>query len=309
MAVTSRGINLLGNTMKIGVMGAGAVGCFYGGMLARAGHEVVLIGRPAHVEAINRGGLDMELKTFRERIHIPASTNVAMLRNAEIVLCCVKSGDSVQAAAEMAPHLGADSLLLSLQNGVDNAERLSAALGRPVLPAVVYVATEMAGPGHLRHHGRGELVIPPTPLARPFQDACIAAGIPVSISDNVMGALWAKLVVNCAFNGLSAITQLPYGTIVRGENALSVLHDIVDECVAVATAAGISITGDPWENTETIARTMATQKSSTSFDLARGRRTEIDYINGHVVARGAALGVPTPVNRAIHAIVRLMEGR
>ena len=296
--------------MKIGIMGAGAVGCFYGGMLARAGHEVVLIGRPLHVEAIARDGLDMEMQTFRERVRVAAATtDAAALRGADVVLCCVKSGDSNQAAAEMAPHLGSGTLLLSLQNGVDNVERLSAALGRPVLPAVVYVATEMAGPGHLRHHGRGELVIPPASGTHAFQEACNAAGVPVSVSDNVVGALWAKLVVNCAFNGLSAITQLPYGRIIQGENVLPMLHDIVDECVAVASAAGITITGDAWANTEAIARTMSTQKSSTSFDLARGRRTEIDYINGHVVARGATLGVPTPVNRSIHAIVRLMEGR
>lgn len=295
--------------MKIGVMGAGAVGCFYGGMLARAGHEVVLVGRPRHVEAINRDGLDLEMQTFRERVRLGASTDPAALAGCDVVLCCVKSGDSTQAAAEMAPHLGPDTLLLSLQNGVDNAERLQAALGRPVIPAVVYVATEMAGPGHLRHHGRGELVIAPSPGSDAFKAACDAAGVPVSISDNVIGALWAKLIVNCAFNGLSAITQLPYGVIVQGENAWPMLKDIVDECVAVATARGIVLTGDAWENTQAIARTMATQKSSTSFDLARGRRTEIDHLNGYVVAQGAALGVPTPVNRAIHAIVRLMEGR
>lgn len=295
--------------MKIGVMGAGAVGCFYGGMLARAGHEVVLIGRPAHVEAINRDGLDMEMQTFRERVRVAASTDPAALAGADVVLCCVKSGDSSAAAAQMAPHLGAGTTLFSLQNGVDNAERLSAALGREVVPAVVYVATEMAGPGHLRHHGRGELVIAPSPGSEAFKTICDAAGVPVSISDNVAGALWSKLVVNCAYNGLSAITQLPYGRIVQGENIWPMLRDIVDECTAVAEAAGIRLVGDPWQNTEAIARTMATQVSSTAHDLARGRHTEIDYINGHVVARGAALGVPTPVNRTIHAIVRLMEGR
>ena len=295
--------------MKIGVMGAGAVGCFYGGMLARAGHDVVLVGRPLHVEAIERDGLDLEMQTFRESVRLAASTDPATLQGCAVVLCCVKSGDSAQAAAEMAPHLGADTLLLSLQNGVDNAERLQAALGRQVVPAVVYVATEMAGPGHLRHHGRGELVIGPAPGSEAFKAACDAAGVPVTISDNVIGALWLKLVANCAYNGLSAITQLPYGVIVEGENVWPLLRDIVGECAAVAAAAGIVMPGDPWQNVETIARTMATQKSSTSFDLARGRRTEIDHLNGYVVARGAAVGVPTPVNRAIHAIVRLMEGR
>lgn len=295
--------------MKIGIMGAGAVGCFHGGMLARAGHDVVLIGRPAHVEAIQRNGLDLEMQTFHERIRIAASTDPAALQGCTTVLCCVKSGDTHEAAAQMAPHLGADTMLLSLQNGVDNAERLQAALNREVVPAVVYVAAEMAGPGHVRHHGRGELVIAPSPSSGAFKTACDAAGIPVSISDNVIGALWLKLVANCAYNGLSAITRLPYGEIVQGKNVWPMLKDITNECVAVATAAGVTLAGDAWQNVEIIARTMSTQKSSTAFDLARGRRTEIDYINGHVVARGAALGVPTPVNRTIHAIVCLMESR
>lgn len=295
--------------MKIGVMGAGAVGCFYGGMLARAGHEVVLIGRPLHVEAIERNGLDMEMQTFREHVGIAASTDPAALADAGIVLCCVKSGDSATAAAAMRPFLNPDAAVFSLQNGVDNAERLATALGRTVVPAVVYVATEMAGPGHLRHHGRGELVIAPSPASERLRTACAAAGVPVSISDNVAGALWLKLIVNCAYNGLSAITQLPYGRIVQGENVLPLLRDIVDECIAVATAAGIELPGDAWQATEAIARSMATQKSSTAFDLARGRRTEIDHLNGYVLDRGTTLGVPVPVNRAIHAIVRLMEGR
>lgn len=295
--------------MKIGVMGAGAVGCFYGGMLARAGHEVVLIGRPLHVEAIERDGLDMEMQTFREHVRIAASTDPAALADAGIVLCCVKSGDSATAAAAMRPFLNPDAAVFSLQNGVDNAERLATALGRTVVPAVVYVATEMAGPGHLRHHGRGELVIAPSPASERLRTACAAAGVPVTISDNVAGALWLKLIVNCAYNGLSAITQLPYGRIVQGENVLPLLRDIVDECVAVATAAGIELPGDAWQATEAIARSMATQKSSTAFDLARGRRTEIDHLNGYVLDRGTTLGVPVPVNRAIHAIVRLMEGR
>lgn len=295
--------------MKIGVMGAGAVGCFYGGMLARARHDVILVGRPDHVDAINRDGLDMEMRDFRERVRIAAASDAAALRGAEIVLCCVKSGDTIRAAVEMAPHLDPTTQLFSLQNGVDNAERLQAALGRPAWPAVVYVATAMAGPGHLRHHGRGELVIGPTPGSRRLQEAFAAAGVPVAISENVIGALWDKLVVNCAYNGLSAITQLPYGRIVQSTNALHVMRDLVDECLAVAGAAGVRLGGDAWQNVEAIARTMPEQISSTAQDLARGRRSEIDHLNGYVVERGQALGVATPLNRAVHALVRLLEER
>src|SRR5437879_1605905 len=143
----------------IAVMGAGAVGCYYGGMLARAGHEVTLIGRPLHVEAVRGAGLRVQAQAFDERVRVEASAEAAAVSGAKLVLVCVKSPDTAAAARAMAPHLDGDARVLSLQNGVDNAERLREGLAQEVIAAVVYVATEMAGPGHVRHHGRGELVI------------------------------------------------------------------------------------------------------------------------------------------------------
>ncbi|MFN3297988.1 ketopantoate reductase family protein, partial [Caldimonas sp.] len=178
--------------MKWAVMGAGAVGGYYGGMLARAGHQVVLVGRPAHVQAMRARGLRLQTAAFDEQVAVQAHTEPAAVAGADVVLCCVKSADTEAAARAMRPHLRADALVLSLQNGVDNAERLRAVLTQEVLPAVVYVATEMAGPGHVRHHGRGELVIGPSPRSAGLVEAFGAAGVPVQVSDNVAGALWAK---------------------------------------------------------------------------------------------------------------------
>lgn len=293
--------------MKTAILGAGAVGCFFGGMLARAGREAVLIGRPVHVDAIRREGLRMETRSFDERVPVAADTDPAAIAGAGLVLCCVKSNDTGRAAADMAPHLGPETIVLSLQNGYDNAERLQQALGRPVHPAVVYVATEMAGPGHLRHHGRGELVIGPFAGSSAVVAEFALAGVPVGISDNVPGQLWAKLIINCAYNGLSAITQLPYGRIAAGEHVAEVLDDIVGECLAVARAEGIDVQDDIRAAVAGIARSMATQKSSTAHDVARGRRSEIDYLNGYVLRRAAAHGIRTPVNRTILALVRLLE--
>ncbi len=295
--------------MKIAVMGAGAVGCFYGGMLARAGHEVALIGRAQHVEAFRRDGLFMEMASFTGHVPVAASTEASAVRGARVVLVCVKSTDTERAADAIAPHLAPDAIVLSLQNGYDNAARLAARLGREVGPAVVYVATEMAGPGHMRHHGRGELVIGPMAAAAELVELFGAAGVPVEVSDNVAGALWAKLILNCAYNALSAITQLPYSRLVAGEGVEAMMRDVVDECLAVASRDGVMVPGDIWAAVERIARTMPTQVSSTAHDLARGKPSEIDHINGYVVRRGAALGVATPVNRALHAIVKLLEGR
>lgn len=295
--------------MKIAVMGAGAVGCFYGGMLARAGHDVVLIGRAQHVDAIHRGGLRMEMATFDGHVPIAASTGVDAVRDAQLVLVCVKSTDTEHSAAQMAPHLAPDAIVLSLQNGVDNALRMQRALNRQVGAAVVYVATAMAGPGHVRHHGRGELVIGPSAAAEELIALFRGAAVPVEVSDNVAGALWAKLILNCAYNALSAITQMPYGELRPYPGVESLMRDVVAECLAVALKEGVTVPGDPWDAVEAIARTMPGQTSSTAQDLARGKMSEIDHLNGYVVRRGTALGVATPVNHTLHTLVKLLETR
>jgi 2-dehydropantoate 2-reductase len=290
-------------------VGAGAVGCYYGGMLARAGHDVTLIGRPQHVEAIERQGLRLETQTFDERIRISASSEGSAVRSAQLVLLCVKSTDTESAAAAIRPHLAPDALVLSLQNGVENADRLRAILPQDVLAAVVYIGTEMAGPGHVRHHGRGELIIERSRASDELAQALIAAGVPTDISDNVRGALWAKLILNCAYNALSAITQLPYGRLVKGAGITAVMRDVVDECLAVAKADEVTIPGDVDAAIRKIAETVPGQYSSTAQDLARGKPSEIDHLNGVIVRRGEALGVATPVNRLLHAIVKLLESK
>lgn len=292
----------------IAVMGAGAVGCYYGGMLARAGHDVVLIGRPAHVQAIASEGLRLQAQTFDERIRLRASTDPTAVAGARYVLFSVKSTDTESAAAQLAPHLAPDALLVTLQNGVDNARRLRAALpAQPVSASVVYVATEMAGPGHVLHHGRGELVVEPAPGVEALAHMLRAAGVPTDLSDNVEGSLWAKLILNSAYNAMSAIARMPYGQLVQRPGVTAVMDDVVAECLAVARADGVTVPGDVPEAVRAIARTMPGQYSSTAQDLMRGRPTEIDHLNGYVMRRGAALGVATPANRVLHTLVKLLE--
>ena len=300
--------------LDIAVLGAGAVGCFYGGMLARAGHRVTLIGRATHVEAIAANGLRMQTLSFDEQVPLAASTHASAVAGADLVLFAVKSTDTESAGQDMRAHLQPGALVLCLQNGVDNAERLRALLpGVPVAATVVYVATEMAGPGHLRHHGRGELVMEPIP-GEPSRSAAIvqaftAAGVPTTLSDNVRGALWAKLILNCAYNALSALGRLPYGELVQRPGVLDVIRDVVVECKAVAAADGVNLPADVDAIVRRIPETMPTQHSSTAQDLMRNKPSEIDFLNGHVVQRGAALGVPTPANRVLWTLVKLAENR
>jgi 2-dehydropantoate 2-reductase len=304
-----------GESIRVAVLGAGAVGCFFGGMLARARHEVTLIGRPVHVDAFKARGLRFEGLKFDEHVAVEASTEAGAVRGARLILFCVKSTDTEDAAAQMAPFLDAGALVVNLQNGVDNTERIQARIAQPVIPAVVYVATEMAGPGHLKHHGRGDLVIgelggkvPAGALAQ-VQRWFQAAGVPVVVSANVAGELWAKLVVNCAYNALSAISQLPYGRMIESPGIRDVMRDVVEETLALARASGVAMAPDMLERTYKIAEAMPTQFSSTAQDLARGKPTEIEHLNGFVARRGAALGVPTPANRVLCALVRLLESK
>ncbi len=289
-------------------MGAGAVGCYYGGMLARAGHRVTLIGRPAHVQVVQARGLRLQTLNFDEAVPLAASTEASAVAGADVVLFAVKSPDTEAAGEQMRKYLLPDALVLCLQNGVDNAERLRSVLpGVAVAAAVVYVATEMAGPGHLRHHGRGELVIEPSPRSAQLAHALVAAGVPTEVSDNVRGALWAKLILNCAYNALSAVGRIAYGELVQRPGVLAVMRDVVAECRAVAAADGVTLAGDVETAVRHIAETMPTQLSSTAQDLMRGKPSEIDHLNGYVVQRGAALGVSTPANQVLWAVTRLVE--
>jgi 2-dehydropantoate 2-reductase len=273
-------------------------------MLARAGHRVTLIGRQQHVDAFLKSGLRFEGLKFDEHVSVDASTEAGAVRGAKLVLFCVKSTDTEKAAEQIAPFLDPDTVVVNLQNGVDNTDRIRARVKNPVVPAVVYVATEMAGPGHLKHHGRGDLVIGPDERVKAWFEA---AGVPTVISNNVEGELWAKLVVNCAYNALSAITQLPYGKMIQGTGVREVMRNVVEETLAVAKASGVTMAPDLLAKTYKIAEAMPTQFSSTAQDLARGKPTEIDHLNGFVTRRGEALGIPTPANRALHALVKLIE--
>jgi len=292
--------------MKVSVMGAGAVGCYFGARLHQAGHDVTLIGRPALVDAVRAKGLRLQMQGFDGFLPVQAATDPSQVGGSDLLLFCVKSGDTEAAGAAIKPFVR-NCTVLSLQNGVDNALRLSRVLGWDAVPVVVYVAVEMAAPAHVVHHGRGELIIGPSVGSLRAAQTFIAAGIPAEVSSRVLEALWAKLSANCAYNALSALTQLSYGDLIQRPGMQQTLHDIVAECRSVASAAGFSLPATIWDDVLRLSRTMPNQRSSMAQDLARGRRSEIDYINGHVAREGDRLGVPVPLNRLLHALVRTRD--
>ena len=300
---------------RVAVFGSGAVGCFFGGMLARAGAPVTLVGRPAHVAAIRRDGLLMEALTFREHVRAAADTEPAAVAGHDVVLFCVKSGDTEAGARAIAPHLAPGAVVVSLQNGVDNPARLAPLVAAEVLGAVVYVGCGMAGPGHVRHTGRGDLVIgglrgsaEGERRAREVAALFERAGVPCVVSPDIDADLWLKLIVNCAYNPTSALSRLQYGRMLAQPEGPDLMRAIVAEAVAVARAEGVNLPAEGLvEKVLAVGKAMPTQISSTAQDIGLGKRTEIDALNGHVARRGAALGVPTPVNTTLWQLVKLLE--
>jgi len=302
----------LENWPRIAVVGAGAVGGYFGGMLSRAGAPVVMIGRQAFAEAVRKNGLLLDTLQFKETVRVEASTELEAVRGAEIVLFCVKTTDTESTARALAPLLSSSATVVSLQNGVDNAEKLHAA-GIDALSAVVYVAASVPEPAHVKHVGRGDLVIGPrSTRTEKFGALFEKAGVACRMSDNIDGELWTKLIWNCALNAISALGRARYGQIAASEDARKVVETVVNEVLAVARAARIQLPGvqTPQEGLAgalKIATQMSGAISSTGQDLMRGKRTEIDSLNGYISRRGAELGVPTPVNHALYTLVKLAE--
>jgi len=298
---------------RIAVVGAGAVGGYFGGMFARAGAPIVLIGRRHFADAVNSNGLVLDKSEGQERIRVAATTEISAIRDCSLILFSVKANDTAETAKQIAPFLQPEATVVCLQNGVDNADRVRAATNVVTVPAVVYVAVSVPEFGRVKHLARGDLIIGPlsertTEVANVFNRAAISC----RISENIEGELWVKLLCNCALNAISALGHARYGQIVQSGDAKQLMQDVVDEVLAVARAAGVVLPGvDDRESGMAAAMKIATQMadafSSTAQDLNRGRRTEIDALNGYIVRQGAALAVPVPINSALFTLVKLAE--
>jgi 2-dehydropantoate 2-reductase len=298
---------------RIAVVGAGAVGGYFGGMFARAGAPVVFVGRKHFADAVTAKGLVLDKAQGREQIKARATVEMSAVRDSSLILFCVKANDTSATAKQMARFVRPDATVVCLQNGVDNADRVRAATNIIVLPAAVYVAVSVPESGHVKHLSRGDLIIGPqsdrtTEVANLFG----RAGISCRISDNIEGELWLKLLCNCALNAISALGQVRYGQIIEDPDAKQLMEHIVDEVLAVAGAARVVLPSvhdrkSGMAAAMHLARQMADAFSSTAQDLNRSHPTEIEALNGYISRRGAELGVPVPVNHALFTLVKLAE--
>ena len=304
--------------MKLAVVGAGAMGSILGGLLAHAGHEVWLTDPwTDHVEAIRRHGLRL-LGSSEPLVARPhATSDVGEVGSCDLVLVMVKAYHTAVAAESLGPLIGPTTSVLTLQNGLGNVETLACHVGRErMLPGGTYRGGEGVGPGEVRQTGIdkptiiGELDRPASDRVHALAAAFRAAGIRTSVSDNIQGEIWGKLLVNVAGNALGAILGLPLGYLLEVDGSKQLVELVLEEASAVARALGVDLPyDDPLERIRANWSTLRDAKSSLHQDIERGRRTEIEALNGAVAREGERLGVSAPFNRAVTLLVTALEAR
>jgi 2-dehydropantoate 2-reductase len=304
--------------MKIHVLGAGALGCAIGGTLAAAGSQVTLIARSReHVDAVNANGLVLRDADGGERVvKVAAATDARGLAPADLAIVLVKSFDTEAAIDGYKAALGAQTIVMSLQNGLGHEEVLARAVGRArLLAGKTYVGGVFIAPGVVRAGVKGKATLIGEPdggvservqrVAAEFE----RAGLATTVSDNITGTIWDKLLVNTATGALSGITRLPYGPLYALPEIEATALAAVAEAMAVARAKGVRLSiREPAEAWRLASAGLGPDfKASMLQSLEKGSVTEIDFINGAVVAEGERLGIPTPVNRTLVACIKGIE--
>ncbi|MFQ5665308.1 MAG: ketopantoate reductase family protein [Candidatus Binatia bacterium] len=310
---------------RVLIAGAGALGSVFGGFLRLAEHRVTLLGRAAHIEAIAGDGLWIEgLWGTRHATALELATEARQLRGPfDAVLVTVKSYDTRAIAPAVAPLLAADGVMISLQNGLGNADALAAAVGAGrVLAGRVIFGAETVAPGRVRVTVCADSVLIGAwcaggdarldAQAREWAERFAAAGIPSVYCDDICAALWGKVLYNAALNPLGALLGVHYGALGENADTRAIMDAVIDEAFAVARGEGVTL---PWDSAagyravfyDRLVPSTFHHRSSMLQDIEHGRPTEIDAINGEVWKRGAARGIVTPVNELLTRLVRARQ--
>jgi len=298
--------------MRILVVGAGAVGGYFGARLARIGETVVFLARGEHLAAIRRDGLRVRSTIEGDSVvKVEAVDSVAGLAPVDMVLFCVKSFDTDAAAAAIRPVIGPDTGVLSLQNGVDNEARIDAALGAGhALGGAAYIFAIIEAPGVIAHRfgGRivfGELDGATRPRAERLREAFARAAVPVELSPQITRVLWEKYLMISAQAGMTALTRSPIGVLREIPESWRMYRTIVEEMAAVGRAAGVPLGDGAVEAIMTAAAELDPKAvSSLHHDLLSGRRLELEALHGHACRLGQRLGVPVPTVSAVYAALK-----
>ena len=301
--------------MKIGIVGAGGVGGYYGGQLARVGTEVGFVARGEHLAAIRERGLRVRTPNEDFTVNVAASDDPAEIGACDAVLFCVKSYDTESAAALLDPLLKAGIGVVSLQNGVDNEEKIAARIGTEhVVGGASFILAHIAEPGVVERTGSvqrivfGELDGSQTDRSDRLLAACRAAGIDAHLTDDIRRVLWDKYAFLCALAGLTAVTLVPIDELMRVPETRELFRQMVREAVLVAQAEGVDLGDDIVdEKAEFAAALEPGSFSSLHHDLVSGRRLELDALHGELVRRASRHNLSVPVTAIVYALLRPWE--
>ncbi len=311
--------------MKITVVGPGALGCLVGASLVKSGEEVWFLDKIAErARRLNNNGIKVE-GLSELIVKIRATCDAKEIGVSELVIICVKSYDTEEAAKEAKAVIGDNTLVLTLQNGLGNEETIAETVGQEkVIGAVTAHGATLLGDGHVRHAGKGETIIGRwyTPHARKeikkwhiprrrLEEVAAAfkkAGFETKISDNIKDVIWSKLIISIGINALSAVTRLSNGDLLEYEWTRNIMRQAVLEAAKIAKRRKASlIYSDPIKKVESVCSSCSNNICSMLQDVLSKDRTEIDYINGAIVSEGKSLDIPTPVNAVLTDLVKAIE--
>lgn len=302
--------------MRIAVMGTGGVGGYYGGLLTKQGHEVHFIARGAHLDAIREKGLQVksihgDFTIFPARV----SSDPAGIGVVDLVIFCTKTYDTVEAARKIMPLVGPDTTVMSLQNGIDAAERIGAVIGIDhLIGSVTWISSAVEAPGVIKQVSQfrrvvlGELDGSITPRLQKIYKAWQEIGITAELSENILKVLWTKFVFISAASGLGSLVRLPLGDYRSVPETRFFIASLMREVEAIALAQGITLDADVVDQSLVFIDNAAPQiRPSMQLDVEAGRKSEIESIIGVIPSKGRALGLPTPVADLIYAALLPIE--
>lgn len=299
--------------MNIFVVGPGAMGCLFAARLKRAGFSVTLLDyNQKRAEEINNQGIMVEGVTGKYTVKVPTVTE-GISEMPDFVLICVKSNRTEEAGKAVKLLAGAETVIITLQNGLGNCEILERIFGRNrVLGGVTAEGATLTGPGRIIHAGHGETIIGPkgepgSPCEQ-IVSAFIKSGFNTRAIDNVKDLIWGKLIINVGINAITAITRLKNGRLPQIKGTYLVMEEAVKEAVDVAAAMGIKLPyPDPISRVREVCRDTAGNIASMLQDVLNEKVTEVDFINGAIVREGKKLKILTPVNRTLTCLVQAIE--
>ena len=299
--------------MKIAVMGAGAIGGYFGGRLAKAGFDVSFIARGAHLDVIRKNGLKVLSPLGDFTIHPATVTDdPAEVGPVDVILFMVKNYDTLRAAEQIRPLVGPDTAIIPFQNGVEARAMLSNVLGaRHVLGGVAFIPASIQEPGVIKHNAElaklvfGEFDKQITPRAVAFLDALEKAGVTGEIPADISMVLWSKLMFLTSMSAINCITRQPVGLVQSDGETIALYMDAMREVAAVAATHGVSLGEEAIANNMALAKSFPPNNKTSMFqDLQAGRRLEIDYLSGAVVRLGREKGIETPIHRTAWVAIK-----